>query len=243
VHTLNRRQVLTGAALAMGAAVAPWTPPPTRRPIGVPTIVHKYGRVRALWLGDSIAAGWILPDPAQRPPALFRAILNATDVETPGRAYVIDRARGGQTLCPSAGVSLTELLPSYLAGQTVTTAIIGIGVNDLWLPGVTTAVWAAAYVRVVQRLQAHNPAIRIIPCTMGPFGHGHPSAAHLDPIRRERNGWLEGFFGAAAVANWSGALSDGAGRLAAGFDSGDLLHPNAAGSAALTAAVPLTRVV
>ena len=138
-----------------------------------------------------------------------------------------------------------------LAQAGVAAVVVRIGSNDLGLAGTlapkrempTLAQLVAGFRGLAER--AHRRGVRIVATTCPPFqdatiapGYGAPAK---EPLRRALNAWLleGGTFD--AVVDIDRLLRDPShpSRLAPAFDSGDHLHPNDAGYAAIGAAMPL----
>jgi lysophospholipase L1-like esterase len=127
--------------------------------------------------------------------------------------------------------------------------LVLLGTNDLGHPGAAAplaeAVDAAALVAGHRQLvaRAHELGLRAYGGTVPPFG-GHPDfgTPANEAARAELNAWLRTGGGYDAVVDVDAALRDPAdpARLAPAYDSGDGLHPNDAGMAALAGAVPLS---
>ena len=89
--------------------------------------------------------------------------------------------------------------------------------------------------------QAHNAGVRIIGGTMLPNkGAGYYTVAH-EAIRQAGNGWIRTSGEFDGVIDFDQAMQDPAGpaSLRPSYDSGDHLHPNAAGMQAMANAVDL----
>ncbi|MEU6423137.1 SGNH/GDSL hydrolase family protein [Streptomyces spiralis] len=127
--------------------------------------------------------------------------------------------------------------------------IVLLGVNDLGHPGtsaplsekVTPAEVEEGYRQLIAR--AHDRGLKIYGATITPFRDdtfGFYSAEH-EAQRQEINRWIRTSGAFDAVIDFDRALRDPQqpDRLAARYDSGDHLHPNDAGTAAMAAAIPL----
>ena len=148
-----------------------------------------------------------------------------------------------------AGVERFER--DVLAQAGVAAVVLRIGTNDLGFAGgiapsserPTLAELAAGFRGLAER--AHRRGLRVVAMTCPPFEEAAPVpgywAADKEPLRRQFNTWLlaDGAFD--AVVDIDGLLRDPShpSRLAPAFDSGDHLHPNDAGYAAIAKAIPL----
>jgi lysophospholipase L1-like esterase len=127
--------------------------------------------------------------------------------------------------------------------------IVLLGVNDLGHPGtiapeserVTPADLIAGYRQVIAR--AHQQGMRVFGGTITPFANdtfGFDTPANR-AARLVVNRWIRTSGGYDGVIDFDAALRDPTDpeRIRPEFDSGDHLHPNDAGAAALANAVPL----
>jgi lysophospholipase L1-like esterase len=89
--------------------------------------------------------------------------------------------------------------------------------------------------------QTHAAGIRIIGATMLPdFGNGYYTPA-AEAIRQAANNWIRTSGAFDGVVDFDKALQDPSNPVAlnAGYDSGDHLHPNAAGMQAIANSIDL----
>ncbi len=147
-----------------------------------------------------------------------------------------------------AGVTRFERDALTLAG--ITCVMVRIGVNDIGFPGSfaprDTAVTAAQLADGFRRLAAaaHAHSVRLVATTLAPFEGIEVPGYHTpdkETVRIEINEWLRATDVFDGLIDADAILRDPANpaRLRAEFDSGDHLHPNDAGSAAIAAAVPI----
>ena len=150
---------------------------------------------------------------------------------------------------------ISRLDADVLSLPNVRSVILLGGINDL---GLQTAPDAQALINgldaATHRLQAAG--LRVVLGTItpargfcaGPLAALDPltpgilsGSAAVDTARRAVNDWIRARSSADAVADFDACLRDPANPsyLAADYDSGDHLHPNTAGYAALAACVPL----
>lgn len=156
-------------------------------------------------------------------------------------------------LQPQSGPPGMQRYPQdVLAVPGATHAIVMIGTNDIGnKPDTDVAELLAAYEQLVTDMQAHGLHVTLgtIPPAGGtvigenPFGigilHGTPEAN----VKRERvNEWIRGNRVSDEVVDFDACLRDpdDPGRLRPAYDSGDHLHPNAAGYAAMADCVELS---
>ncbi|MFC4855384.1 SGNH/GDSL hydrolase family protein [Actinophytocola glycyrrhizae] len=135
-----------------------------------------------------------------------------------------------------------------LAQPGVGHVIVQLGVNDLGHPGtsappgevVTAEEIIGAHRQLIVR--AHAAGVRVVGGTILPFRNdtlGFHSPAN-EAKRQAVNRWIRTSGEYDGVADFDAALRDPADpqRLRAKYDSGDHLHPNDAGMAAMAAAIP-----
>jgi lysophospholipase L1-like esterase len=136
-----------------------------------------------------------------------------------------------------------------LAQPGVAHVIVLLGVNDLGHPGTTAppdeVVTAAEIINGHRQLiaRAHSAGIRILGGTILPFKNdtlGFYSPEN-EAKRQAVNHWIRTSGDYDAVIDFDKALRDPADpeSLLAAYDSGDHLHPNDEGMAAMAAAIPL----
>lgn len=187
-------------------------------------------------LGDSIAEGVGTPDDADLrwPDQLARRIPGSAvaNLGISGNRLLLDDARfgpGGQARFDRDVLSLPGLR----------TVLVHLGINDLQQPPAQTdpARVLAGYRQLV--LRARNAGLRTVGSTITPFEGWTRWTPELDAVRRRINRAVRTGRLFDAVADFDSALRDPArpSRLLPAFDSGDGLHPNPSGHAALAAAV------
>jgi lysophospholipase L1-like esterase len=160
------------------------------------------------------------------------------------------------------GISANSLLKDYpdamLAGQRglvrfdrdvlatsgVRWVIILIGINDIvYSPGsnpIPVDSLINGHLQLISRARARG--LRAFGGTLTPFeGQVYYTSAR-ENVRKRFNDWIRSAGAYDAVIDFDQVLRDPARitRLRAAYDSGDHLHPNAAGYQAMTQAVPLT---
>ncbi len=198
-------------------------------------VTGAHGPVVAV-LGDSIAEGVGTPDDADLrwPDQLARRIPGSAvaNLGISGNRLLLDDARfgpGGQARFDRDVLSLPGLR----------TVLVHLGINDLQQPPAQTdpARVLAGYRQLV--LRARNAGLRTVGSTITPFEGWTRWTPELDAVRRRINRAVRTGRLFDAVADFDSALRDPArpSRLLPAFDSGDGLHPNPSGHAALAAAV------
>lgn len=97
----------------------------------------------------------------------------------------------------------------------------------------------AAYKQLIQR--AHDQGIRIIGCTLTPYGGAGYSTEHGESVREAVNEFIRTSKLFDGVVDFEAAVRDKADpkRIRAEFDPGDHLHPNDAGYQAMADAIDL----
>ncbi|HZZ37453.1 MAG TPA: SGNH/GDSL hydrolase family protein [Caulobacteraceae bacterium] len=172
--------------------------------------------------------------------------------------------KGGPLSVVNAGIGGNRLLHDFigpnamarfdrdvLAQPNVGYLIVLIGINDFGFPGgrnlpqedVSADDVIAGYKQLIER--AHSHGIRVIGCTMPPFGPiperpGYYSDASASK-RIAVNQWVRSSRAFAGVIDFEMALRDpkDGSRLNPAFDSGDHLDPNDAGYQAMANAVDM----
>ena len=188
----------------------------------------------AVMLGDSITDGrGSTTDGNDRWPDVLAARLGAAG----SNVSVVNAGIGGNALT-GGGIGPTALARfarDVLSQGGAAFAVLFEGVNDIGAgvgaPAITAALDAL-------RDNATAAGLAVIGATITPFGGtGYYSAQH-EATRQAVNAHIRG---AADVIDFDAVLSDGGmpPRLKAEYDSGDGLHPNAAGYAAMAGAIDL----
>ncbi|GAB7128741.1 SGNH/GDSL hydrolase family protein [Silvimonas sp. JCM 19000] len=199
-------------------------------------------------LGDSITDGNGVPLNAnQRWPDLLAQRVR-------GRPVLNAGISGARLLQDGMGERASvRLQRDVLSDPSVRDIIVLLGSNDIAWPGSTfdpaaplptLSALQAAYLQLIQL--AHAQGRRLYLGTLPPFENalaGSPIAHYASPakdaLRQQLNRWLRAGQGADGVIDFDALLRDPQHptRLRAEYDSGDHLHPGAAGNAAMAAAV------
>jgi lysophospholipase L1-like esterase len=198
-------------------------------------------------LGDSITRGdGTTPDLDQRYPDHLQRRLAGAGI---GDAVVLNAGIGGNRLLrPVVGPSMTDRFDRDVLGVgQATHVLILAGTNDIALPSMLGGKRPAVG-DIIDGLSglAHRAVrggIRPVLGTITPFGGSSIDAFLADGNEDVRLGVNDAITAQSQwpVADFAAALADpdDSGRLAAGFDSGDGVHPGDAGARALAAAVDL----
>lgn len=207
-------------------------------------------------LGDSITDGYLTtPDAQQRwPDHLTRRVL-ADDGVGPLSVVGVGIS-GNRVLNDSTGPSaLSRFDRDVLAQPGVRAVIVFEGINDLgnqnkYFTGqaVTAEEIIAGYEELIQR--GRDAGIAVIGATLTPAGDVFAPALQYGPFfstpmsnadRNAINHWIRTSGAFDAVIDFDAALADPTApeHLRAEYDTGDHLHPNDAGMAALADAVDL----
>lgn len=198
-------------------------------------VTGAHGPVIAV-LGDSIAEGVGTPDDSglRWPDQLARRLPGAAvaDLGISGNRLLLDDARFGP-----GGQSRFDRDVRSLPG--LRTVLVHLGVNDLQQPPSQTdpALVLAGYRQLV--LRARDTGLRAVGATIAPFGGWTRWTPELETVRLRINAAVRTGRVFDAVADFDAALRDPdhPERLRPAYDSGDGLHPNPSGHAALAAAV------
>jgi lysophospholipase L1-like esterase len=204
-------------------------------------------------LGDSITDGFgVRPNSDQRWPDILAARLQA-DPAMRHLAVLNHGISGNRVLAEGFGPSALARFERDVIGQPgIKFVILLEGINDIGMlaGGGTAAPVArralaanliAAYRRMIARARARG--IKVIGATILPFGGSEyrPDAA-AEADRRTLNAWIRAPGHFDAVIDFDAVMRDPAypTRMRRAYDSGDGLHPSAAGYRAMGEAVPLS---
>lgn len=196
--------------------------------------------------GDSITEGALsTPDAHRRYTDQLDARL-AADAGLAGWGVVNAGLGGNRLLFDGFGPrALDRFERDVLQVAGARAAIVLIGINDLHAPaaGIGPVVAAEELVKGLQELvrRGRQAGLRMMLATLPPCeGYGYATAAS-EAGRQALNAWIRAQSLADAVLDVDRVLRDPAAptRLLAAFDSGDRLHPNDAGMAAIAQAVDL----
>jgi lysophospholipase L1-like esterase len=197
----------------------------------------------AVVLGDSITDGrGSTTDLNNRWPDLLAARLLAPNGTAARNATSLVNAGIGGNAITGGGLGPTALarFSRDVLGQSgAACVVIFEGVNDI---GAGVAAPAVVAGLETLRAQAAARGLRVVGATITPFGGSfYYSAAH-EAARQAVNAHVRGSGGAFdAVIDFDAVLTDGGSppKLRPEFDSGDGLHPNPAGYAAMAGSVDL----
>lgn len=163
--------------------------------------------------------------------------------------------QAGSPIGPGFGpAALDRFERDVMAQAGVRAVILRLGINDIGLPGsvapaadrVTAPNMIAGYRRLIARARQNN--VRIVGTTLSPFEQAQIApgyySARKEAVRQTVNAWIRGGGEFDAVVDFDQVLRDPKhpGRLRPGYDSGDHLHPNDAGYAAMADAIPLASI-
>ncbi|MFI6344425.1 SGNH/GDSL hydrolase family protein [Streptomyces sp. NPDC050560] len=144
---------------------------------------------------------------------------------------------GGRPAANPSGLSRFQR--DALARTGVKTVVVELGVNDvLHDPRRPSAAAIVAALRTLTR-EAHAHGVRVVGATLTPFGGHRGADPAAEAVRAQVNAAIRGGGVFDAVADFDRALRDPAApsRLRPAFDSGDHLHPNDSGYAAMANAL------
>ncbi|HEY0753814.1 MAG TPA: GDSL-type esterase/lipase family protein [Ktedonobacteraceae bacterium] len=205
-------------------------------------------------LGDSITQTgyWVDPlrEQLQRTYAGSATLLN---MGISGNRLLLDTgARFLPGMFGQAGLERMDWDVFALAGSKA--VVLALGINDIIQPGMgpmspqikercSAVGLIAGYAKVIAACHARE--IKVIGCTITPFGGMVTSNATTETIRQIANDWIlhSGTFD--ATFDFAAIMADPADptRLLPDYDSGDHLHPNAQGGKALADASDLPTLV
>lgn len=196
-------------------------------------------------LGDSITDGFL----ATR---RWTDVLAARIARLPvgDQMGVVNEGIAGNTLTglgprywgPKFGPSGVDRLgPDVLSLAGVSDLVVLLGTNDLSL-GATPAMLESGF-RTIER-RAHAAGIKVFLATITPRALGVGWSAQMERYRLAVNNWIRASSGADGVVAFARSMGDTFGgacvpdAMYAPYDSGDHLHPSAAGQVAMGNALP-----
>jgi len=194
-------------------------------------------------LGDSISDGFntTLNGNKRWPDALAtRIVQTVPQIGDPG---VLNEALSGNQITDAGafipvGTNALSRLDSDVYGQTgVRSVIIELGINDVQISGHPADRIIGGLRQLVAQLD--EKGLRVLVCTLGPF-EGFPSwTPEKEAVRLAVNAYIRSEID--HIVDLDAVLRDPAAptKVKVEFDSGDHIHPNDVGSAAVAAAVPL----
>lgn len=199
--------------------------------------------------GDSITDGFSTTVDSDRAwPAVLARRLAARQGSAP-RAVINMGISGNRVLKEGAGSSaLARFDRDVLARPGAKWVLLLEGINDIGfsaLPGlpasekVTAGEIIAGYRLLIGRARQHG--LTIIGGTLTPFEGVNTYTAAGEQMRQEVNRWIRDSGEFDAVVDFDKATRDPAAptKLRAAYDSGDHIHPNDAGNAAMAEAIDL----
>ncbi len=166
-----------------------------------------------LFMGDSLTAGYGLPDPAtQAYPALLQGKIDA-DPELAGKWRVVNAGVSGDTT--SGGLRRVD----WVARRPVAVLVLALGSND-GLRGLDPGLAASNLAAIAEKLAARQPGLKVLlvgqrmPTSMGDYAEQFHA---VFPALAESRGWAFVPF-----------LLEGVGGVPE-MNQGDAIHPNEAG--------------
>lgn len=190
--------------------------------------------------GDSITDGdQSTPDTNHMWPALLAERLQAGS--RTARIGVVNAGISGNRLLGDNTSGLARLVAHALSVPGVRWITLLEGVNDITAatrpalagapaaPALDADDLIAAYRQVIEA--AHLQGVRVIGCTLTPFGGSSPFTAAGEAMRQKANAWIRASGAFDAVVDFDAATRDPArpDRFRAEADSPDLLHPGDGG--------------
>jgi len=200
--------------------------------------------------GDSITDGSrSTPDTNHAWPALLAARL-AADKKTANLSVVNEGIGGNRLFTDAAGLAGVSALARFdrdvLSHPNVKWLMILEGINDigsLATPATNVPVTTDDLMWVMKEMvaKAHAHGIRVVGCTLTPYGGAGYARDEGEAIRSALNEWIRTSGTFDAVVDFEAATRDSADprKFKTEFDPGDHLHPNNAGYEAMANAVDL----
>lgn len=191
-------------------------------------------------LGDSITDGYqSTPDANHRWPDYLAQRLMAKKVPL---GVANEGISGNEVTADGAGVSAQARFDRDVLSQPGASTVIFLeGINDIGNGVVTSAdQLIAADEQIIAR--AHANGLRILGGTLTPFQGAGYYSDQKETIREAVNSWIRTSGAFDGVVDFDRAVRDPADAQAflPAYDSGDHLHPDDAGYAAMADAVPLS---
>jgi lysophospholipase L1-like esterase len=196
--------------------------------------------------GDSITDGTRSSNEGNHSwPALLAARL-AAKRETASIGIANLGISGNRVLRDGAGVSAVARFDRDVLSQSgVKWVMLREGINDIGREASNPAEMVEAndviggYKQIID--QAHTHGLKIIGCTLTPYGSAGYQREHGESVRQKVNEWIRTSGAFDAVADFEKATRDASTppKIRAEFDPGDHLHPNDAGYQAMADAVDL----
>ncbi|MFG1816752.1 GDSL-type esterase/lipase family protein [Kribbella sp. NPDC049174] len=199
--------------------------------------VSSRGRRTLAILGDSITEGVGTPDDANlRWPDQFAARFHRSpavaNLGISGNRLLLDDGRFG----PGGQARFDR---DVLALPGLDAVLVFLGINDIQQPPsqLDPAVLLAAYGQLARRARDHE--LKVLGATIGPFKGWIRYTDELEHVRQQVNAGLRTGRIFDTLVDVDAALRDPAdpARLRPDFNSGDGLHPNAAGARAIASAL------
>jgi len=194
--------------------------------------------------GDSITDGALSTvDTNHMWPAVLSARLSAN--KATARFGVANMGIGGnRVLRDGAGASaLARFDRDVLSQSGVKWVMLLEGINDIGhgnTEPVTADELIGAFKQLIER--AHTHGVKVVGCTLTPYGGAGYSREEGEAIRQALNKWIRTGGEFDAVVDFEAATRDSTDpkKIRAEFDPGDHLHPNDAGYKAMAEAVDLS---
>jgi lysophospholipase L1-like esterase len=203
--------------------------------------------------GDSITDGATSTPDTNRSWPSDLAVRLLANPATANIAVINEGISGNRVLGDGAGVSaLTRFDRDVLSQSGVKWLMIMEGINDIGLGaggrgGAAVTISAADLIGAMGQMveRAHTHGIKVIGCTLTPYGGAGYSSDAGEAIRSALNTWIRtsGTFDAVVDFDKATQDSDNPKQFRAGFNNTDHLHPNDAGYQAMADSIDLSLFV
>ncbi len=200
--------------------------------------------------GDSITDGARSSNESNHSWPALLAVRMAAKKETANIGIANEGIGGNRVLRDSAGAAGISAIARFdrdvLSQSGVKWVMLLEGINDIGREAsqpeeaVEAKDIIGGYKQIID--QAHTHGVKIIGCTLTPYGGAGYQREHGEGVREKVNEWIRTSGSFDAVVDFEKAIRDGSNppKIKPEFDPGDHLHPNDAGYQAMADAIDLS---